>query len=125
MPYFKRPSGQLYFLSDEDIDNGGRDLIPGDCVPITDEEGRQIESPPRTSEQLARIKRASRDQAISDTDWLVIRHRDEVESGAPTALTPDQYLALQAYRRLLRDLPANGSWPNVDLPVIPDFVAEL
>jgi hypothetical protein len=125
MPYYKGPDDRLYWLSDEDIVNGGRDLIPAECVQISDEEGRQIENPLITTEQRALQKRLGRDGAISDTDWLVIRHRDEVEIGAGTSLTADQYRSLQAYRKALRDLPTSAGWPDIDLPAPPDFVAQL
>ena len=43
---------------------------------------------------------------LSSSDWLVTRHRDQVEGGSSTSLTSDEYTELLSYRQYLRDLSA-------------------
>lgn len=40
---------------------------------------------------------------LTDTDWLVIRHRDQVDLKQPTSLTNEQYLDLLAKRQAARE----------------------
>ena len=62
---------------------------------------------------------------LSLSDGVVSRHRDEVESGLSTTLTAEQYTALQAYRRQLRDWPQGAEFPLVDhRPIAPPWLAE-
>jgi len=63
--------------------------------------------------------RSERNNLISATDWLVLRHRDEIDKGVPTTLSAEQYQELLTYRQALRDLPEN---PNLDVfnPIYPD-----
>lgn len=49
-------------------------------------------------------------QLLSSTDWLSIRHRDQVDAEQPTSLTADQYAELLVYRQALRDWPASGDY---------------
>ncbi|WP_159711394.1 phage tail assembly chaperone [Geminicoccus flavidas] len=78
--------------------------------------------PAPSVEQLAAAARAERDTALKATDWLVARHRDEVDAGGKTALTADQFKALLAYRKTLRDLPNKKGFPAVAMPKVPDFL---
>lgn len=120
-------------------------LIPEDAVEITkkryielftvpiegvigsDESGQPVIIPnegPTEAELLAR-ERAWRDGELANSDSIVARHRDQVESGTTTTLTSDQYTALQAYRALLRDWPLNEQFPDVTgRPLPPDWLAE-
>ncbi|RQF62787.1 phage tail protein [Pseudomonas aeruginosa] len=81
--------------------------------------------PPPSVEALAAVERSWRDQQLDDTDALVARHRDELEVGPPT-LSTEQYQALQAYRRQLRDWPESGEFPLAEhRPVAPDWLDAL
>ena len=40
---------------------------------------------------------------LNDTDWLVIRHRDQLDLKQQTSLTNEQYLDLLAKRQLARE----------------------
>lgn len=40
---------------------------------------------------------------LNDTDWLVMRHRDQVDSNQETSLSQDQYLDLLAKRQAARN----------------------
>lgn len=109
--------------------------IPDDCVEVSseghralmdgqsagmviaaDETGQPvlIDRSPPSSEALAAAERVWRDRQLTFTDPLVSRHRDEVEEGVATTLTPEQYAELQEYRRALRDWPEAGKFPLVD-----------
>lgn len=79
---------------------------------------------PPSQEALAAVERAWRDLQVAATDSVVTRHRDELEDGSPTSLTPDQYAELQAYRRQLRDWPKAGEFPlNEHRPTAPEWLA--
>lgn len=43
------------------------------------------------------------DQQLQQTDWLVTRHRDQVELGIETSLNEDEYKELLMFRQSLRD----------------------
>ena len=62
---------------------------------------------------------ARRDRALADSDWLVVRHRDEVENGDMTTITAQQYSDLQAWRRALRSITSSPGFPNVSIPERP------
>lgn len=119
------------------------DSIPSDAIAISDEQHRAlldgqaagkrmkvnadgahdlVDPLPPTDDELAASLRSQRDAALTATDGLVARHRDQQEAGAGTALTVAQYKALQAYRQALRDLPVADGFPHVDFPAAPDFV---
>jgi len=69
---------------------------------------------------LARDVRAERDQRVAVDDWLVQRHRDQVDAGTPTVQTAAQYSALLVYRQALRDVPQQAGFPSdVDWPARP------
>ena len=69
---------------------------------------------------LAAQARIKRDQLVDDTQWLVQRHRDQIEVTEPTTLTADQYKGLLAYRQALRDVPAQTGFPdNIVWPSYP------
>ncbi|CAG9177890.1 XkdW family protein [Cupriavidus pampae] len=71
-------------------------------------------------EAIARDVRFDRDNLLAADDWLVQRHRDQVDAGSPTALTAPQYADLLRYRQALRDMPTQSGFPsNVDWPSRP------
>ncbi|WP_460053112.1 phage tail assembly chaperone [Pseudomonas sp. H1_A05] len=84
-----------------------------------------VERPPLSMEQLAEIERSWRASQLSSTDGVVARHRDESESGMATTLAAERYVALQAYRRQLRDWPQTSQFPLEEhRPVAPPWLAE-
>lgn len=121
--------------------------IPSDCVEISlenhrglmngqsagmaivaDESGRPVlvDPPPPSPDALAAAERAWRDGQLTLTDPLVSRHRDEVEEGGPTSITPEQYAELQAYRRALRNWPEAGEFPFAEhRPPAPTWLNEV
>lgn len=73
-----------------------------------------IDSLPPSEDALAAVERVWRDQRLAETDGVVTRHRDEVEEGVTTTLTPEQYAELQEYRRALRNWPEAGEFPLIE-----------
>ena len=66
-------------------------------------------------------RKAIRVQLLASTDWLSIRHRDQVDAEQPTSLTADQYSDLLAYRQALRDWPVSGDYGEA-YPVKPGWL---
>lgn len=84
-----------------------------------------IDPPPVSDEVLQLNERVWRDAQLSVTDGVVSRHRDEVEEGGPTSLTPEQYTELQTYRRTLRNWPEAGEFPVAEhRPAAPSWLSE-
>lgn len=50
---------------------------------------------------------------LINTDWLVIRHRDELELEVATTITNEEYIKLLNYRKYLRDLPSDTEIDSV------------
>lgn len=118
--------------------------IPADAVPITEErylaviasaapgkvrghdaEGLPIlvDPPPASYEELAAIERAWRDGQLASSQWLVTRHRDELDIAMPTTLNNAQYTELLNYRQALRDWPESDLFPSaIDRPAAPTWV---
>ena len=84
-----------------------------------------LDVPPLNDEQRAVIERDWRDHHLASTDTLVARHRDEVEAGLATSLSPEQYTALQRWRLELRGWPEAPKFPDSQhRPVIPIWLAD-
>jgi hypothetical protein len=85
-----------------------------------------VDPPPPSLEVCAAIEREWRDGRLAATDGVVSRHRDELEEGLETTLTPAQYTELQAYRRALRNWPEAGEFPLIEhRPLPPSWLTEL
>ena len=62
-------------------------------------------------EAMAEIEAASQAESakaearklLADTDWKVIRHRDQVDAGTPTSMTAEEFAQLLADRQAARD----------------------
>lgn len=119
-------------------DNGGIEISDDDHAALFDSQlgtkiigrgadGRpQLQDPPLpTLAELSLVERAWRNRQLSMTDGVVTRHRDELEDGAETTLSADQYTELQAYRRSLRNWPESGEFPMLDhRPIAPFWLPE-
>ncbi|MDU9402520.1 phage tail assembly chaperone [Pseudomonas sp. zfem004] len=68
-------------------------------------------------------ERAWRDGALTALVWLRDRHRDQLEIGAATTLTPEQFTELLEYMQQLRDWPQSEAFPDSSArPVPPAFL---
>lgn len=91
---------------------------------VADADGAPVAVPRVYSHaERAAILRHQRDGALAATDWVVARHRDEMEAGDVLTLHPEQYAALQTYRQALRNITSQPGFPDVTLPAAPDFIA--
>ncbi|PRP71747.1 hypothetical protein BUE93_04900 [Chromobacterium amazonense] len=78
--------------------------------------------PEPTEAERAAQARAERDQRLAATEWLVQRHRDEIDLGRETTLSGVQFAELMVYRQALRDVPLQADFPGqVDWPPAPDL----
>jgi len=63
-----------------------------------------------------RIFRKNRDKKITKTDWIIFRHKEQLELSIDTNITTAQYTDLLTYRQALRDsadtleLPSEPTW---------------
>ena len=66
---------------------------------------------PRNLRAAEGVARDWRNKLLSDTDWLVTRHRDEKDEGTGTTLTAKQFKELLRYRKALRDWDKVSAFP--------------
>lgn len=102
-----------------DHDAAGNRIV----VTLTDEQAA------REVEYLAAM--AAQGFWLSSTDWMVTRHRDQVDAEATTSLTAEHYAALLQYRqalrgwisqaRIARDTYINDGTPLPAAPAKPEF----
>jgi hypothetical protein len=77
-----------------------------------------------TTEVLAAAERFWRDGELASNEWLVARHRDELDMGEVTTLLGEQFASLLVYRKRLRDWPEGSAFPeSAGRPVAPDWLA--
>ncbi|MHC8341756.1 phage tail assembly chaperone [Pseudomonas sp. RT6P73] len=70
-------------------------------------------------------ERIWRNAEVSSSEWLVMRHRDELDLDIATTLTAAQFSELLSYRQDLRDWPRSGGFPNADQrPRAPAWLAD-
>lgn len=130
MAKFYSPSRKGFYSHDAH----GQDGIPGDAVEITDEEWGELLTRQSKGQEIVMGTHgrpiaadrdpyadllATRDRALNNSDWLVARHRDEVDLGGGTTLSDDQFRALQSWRRILRNITSHPGFPRVSLPERP------
>ncbi|CAB5523771.1 Uncharacterised protein [Pseudomonas putida] len=96
----------------------GADVSPGDRY----DDG--VFGPPPV-DNPAEAERAWRDGEIAAHEWLVSRHRAEIELQRDTTLTAEQYTELLQYLQALRDWPAAEAFPDsAQRPTAPPWIAE-
>ncbi|MET3051014.1 phage tail assembly chaperone [Pseudomonas alkylphenolica] len=139
--YYSQTSGTCYL-------EGIHDQIPADAVLIDGERYDEVIANPDpaklrshdavglpilideptwqpTADELAAHERVWRDTQVSETEWLVARHRDEQDMQLATTLTADQFTELQTYRQALRDWPQSSLFPDTERrPEAPPWIAE-
>lgn len=84
-----------------------------------------IDPPPASADDLAELERQWRDAELLAVTWLRDRHRDQLDIGADTTLSAEQFAELLVYMQHLRDWPQNDAFPAIDQrPVPPPWIAE-
>ncbi|WP_455827338.1 phage tail protein [Pseudomonas graminis] len=74
---------------------------------------------------LQREERIWRDAEIDSVRWLRERHRDQLEIGAETTLTEEQFSHVLLYVQSLRDWPQSPDFPGIEhRPKAPLWIAE-
>ena len=115
MRYFKL-NNEVYAFDDDQLD-----FVKPEMVLMSDDEVEAHLNPKPTLEQLSADVRNKRDSLLLSSQWLVQRHRDQLESGITTILTADEYAALLQYRQDLRDITKQIGFPNeINWPELPD-----
>ncbi len=85
------PSERIIYVDGKVADMNNYVFINGKYVKKT----RAIENLLNTNNEAKRY--------LNDTDWLVIRHRDQLALGQSTSLSNEQYLDLLAKRQVARE----------------------
>ena len=83
----------LYALADYEV------VQDGQIVDISDSPEYQAEL---ARQEQERINQES-EQFLNETDWMVIRHRDQLALGIPTSLTEAEFRKLLEDRQQARD----------------------
>ena len=78
--------------------------LPQNAI-VVDIEGETTELSPEENIRMIR------DAKLYESEWLVIRHRDEKDQGRETTLTEKQYQEVLYYRQALRDFPKQEGFP--------------
>lgn len=74
---------------------------------------------------VAGEERGWRDGELSSVIWLRDRHRDQLDLGAETTLTSEQFTGLLTYMQELRDWPQSPDFPDSQhRPTAPVWIAE-
>ena len=85
-----------------------------------------IDPLPLTAEALSVRERSWRDAEIERVKWLRERHRDQLDIGEQTTLTPEQFSDLLMYIQALRDWPTSPLFPDeAGRPTPPDWIADF
>ncbi|TFF42855.1 phage tail assembly chaperone [Pseudomonas sp. RIT623] len=72
------------------------------------------------------LERQWRDAQLLELVWLRDRHRDQLEIGATTTLTAEQFAELLVFMQALRDWPQSEAFPDESArPVPPVFLEQL
>ncbi|WP_426206218.1 hypothetical protein [Pseudomonas sp. TWP3-1] len=121
--------GKVTALVSGDVDGGV--LLPvGTSVSVGWNYANEIFSAPPevsiSSGTSAQAERSWRTVQLAESDWLVTRHRDELDVGSQTALSSKQFSRLQAWRQALRDWPGAGDTLDTgSRPQSPKWLARL
>ena len=106
----------------------------GETLPEDALDKQPLPPPPTQEEQFQEIIQ-QRNQMLDDSDWTVIRHKDQLELGWPTTLSDTAYKTTLQWRQQLRDMPKTFSssktktkvtqlrwtWPPIPPELKPDF----
>ena len=117
--------------------------IPDDAIPITEALFLSVIANPEPGKVRAHdkqglpflidapspdgvsIERAWRDTELSALIWLRDRHRDQLEIGTKTTLTPEQFTELLTHMQALRDWPQSEQFPVIEYrPVALPWITE-
>jgi len=128
MQNYKDTNGVVHYLSDIDIENGGKDLLPAGCVEITQAEADAISNPPPTLAQaraaqvaeLTAAYNAAVQASVSFTAEGGVTKTFQTDSNSRDLLSfaVAGYSAQQA-------VPAGFYWKSEDNAQVPFTLADL
>lgn len=147
MRFFFSPSTTAFFRSDINGEPGNDDnSLAADAMEVSGElyeqmllvreqggrviagkGGKPIAAPPPTPTDAEQAEKARRwrDSQLTMSEWVVTRHRDEVDMAMKTTITTQQFSGLLKYRQALRDWPTVEGFPSENLrPNAPDWLAD-
>ena len=111
-------------------------------VPPDNALDKQPPPPPPTPEEQFQEMKQQQNRMLNDSDWTVIRHKDQLELGLTTTLSDTAYKATLQWRQQLRDMPETFSqsktktkttqprwtWPPIPpelIPYFPDYPPDI
>ncbi|MGR6656052.1 phage tail protein [Pseudomonas mosselii] len=72
------------------------------------------------------LEREWRDVEIAKHEWLVSRHRAEIDLRRETTISAERFAELQGYLQVLRDWPLAQSFPDAaERPTPPTWLVDL
>ena len=95
-------------------------------IEVPDDDPRYLAYVGRPQLNTESLERAWRDAELAELVWLRDRHRDQLEIGAATTLSAEQFSELLLFMQALRDWPQSEVFPDVSArPVPPAFLEQL
>lgn len=73
MPFFQDQKGEVHFLSDADVTNGGAELLPEGSLPITDEQAAALQNAPKSQAELVAENNAQIKAQLAELDSKAVR----------------------------------------------------
>lgn len=69
---------------------------------------------------------AQRNDYLNDSDWMMLRHNDQIQLSMTTNMTEDEFKGLLTWRQELRDMSetAKTSTQNIVWPPLPDYLED-
>lgn len=111
--------GDGWYEVPQQYEGSGRfKLVNGQVVPFTDQEDLQLRRNTFKSSYQNDLK-INIGRVLTETDWLVQRHTEQVQSNSSTSLTDKEFEDLLKYRSDLRALSNEDLYPEEY--VIPTF----
>jgi|TARA_B100001142_G_scaffold283367_1_gene296362 hypothetical protein len=68
---------------------------------------------PNLEQNIINAKKATRNTLLKNSDWTMV---------TDSKLSDEQTVEVTHYRQVLRDLPDQEGFPNIDFPTKPDFI---
>ena len=107
-------------------------------VPPEDALDNQPPPPPPTPEEQFQEMKWQRNRMLDDSDWIALRHEDQLKTGLSTALSDTVFKSFLKWRQQLRDMPETFSqskttqprwtWPPMPpelMPYFPDYPPDI
>ena len=125
MKYYKQPDSEAppyAYAADGSQDSF---ILPGLVLMSAAEVQAHVERVTAPRSLPADSERQWRDSELAALVWLRDRHRDQLEIGAGSTLTPEQFSGLLVYMQQLRDWPQSEAFPDSsDRPGPPGFLEQ-